>query len=103
MLNAELMKTIRIAATVLACLLAATACSKEEAHDEPVAEEAHGDLPAVDTTASQDAEAAIAAAMAASPTALEAPAGASSAAASPAVAASPAAAPAPAENHAPAH
>ena len=94
------MKTVRIAAAVLACLLAATACSKEEeAHDEPAAEEAHGDLPAVDITASQDAEAAIAAAMAASPTALEAPAGVSSSAASSSVAA----AHAPAENHAPAH
>jgi len=85
------MKRLRIAATVLACLLAVTACSKEEAHEEPVAEEGH-DLPALDATASQDAEAAIAAAMAASPTALEAPAAASSGAVSSSVAASSAAA-----------
>ena len=92
------MKHLRIAATVLACLLAVTACSKEEAHEEVPAEESHN-LPALDATASQDAEAAIAAAMAASPTALEAPAGAASSG----VAASSAAAHPPAEGVAPGH
>jgi hypothetical protein len=96
------MKRLRIAATILACLLAVTACSKEEAHEEPVAEEGHK-LPAVDATASQDAEAAIAAAMAASPTALEAPATASPGAVAPSVAASSASAHPSAEGPAPAH
>ena len=96
------MKTVRIAAAVLACLMAVTACSKEDAHEEPVADEGH-DLPAVDATASQDAEAAIAAAMAASPTALEAPAGASSGATASSAAASSAPARPPAEGHAPTH
>ena len=93
------MKRIRIAAAALACLLAATACSKDEGHEAPASEEAHGELPAVDATASQDAEAAIAAAMAASPTALEAPAAAPSVPASSSASASSAAA----ETHAPAH
>jgi hypothetical protein len=98
------MKTVRIAVAILACLLAVAACSKEEAHEEPVAEEGHADLPPVDATASQDAEAAIAAAMAASPTALEAPGGTSSgAASSSSAAASPAAAHSPTADQAPAH
>lgn len=96
------MRTIRIIAVAVAALLTAAACSKDEAHEEAQTTEDHGDMPVGDSTASQDAEAAIAAAMAASPTALEAPAvaasGTSSSTAAPASARA-----APSADHAPAH